>query len=54
MGDKVTVYANANCSKELSAKIIIGHNCDICCNLIAKADSVLEIGHHTRNNYWSS
>jgi len=47
MGNNVTVSANANCSKESLAKIIIGNNCDICCNLIAKGEAILEVGHHT-------
>ena len=47
MGDGVTISADANCSKDLTAKIEIANNCDICCNLIAKGKAHIEIGHHT-------
>ena len=47
LGSDVTVSDTANCFKDLSAKIIIGNNCDICCSLIAKGKSVINIGHHT-------
>ena len=47
MGTNVTIAAKAHCSKDSLSKIKIGNNCDICCVLIAKGESLLEIGHNT-------
>lgn len=47
MDDSVTISADANCSKDSTAKIVIANNCDICCNLIAKGEAIIDIGHHT-------